>query len=94
MFGISKKAFTALLVGSIMAVMVGSILLIISYTVVGAVLTATPGTGALGTGTALNTSLTSNINNIIINCNRFKNFYNTNRISICSRNKSKSILEC
>lgn len=60
----SRKAFTALLVGAIMAVMIGAILLIISYTVIGAVLTATPGTGALGAGTTLNTSLASNISNI------------------------------
>jgi hypothetical protein len=65
MFKVTKKAFTALLVGAIMAVMIGAILLIISYTVVGAVLAATPGTGALGAGTTLNASLTANIGNIV-----------------------------
>jgi len=62
---VNRKAFTALLVGSIMAVMVGAILLVIAYVVIGAIITAAPGTGPLGAGTALNTSLTSNINNII-----------------------------
>jgi len=56
-----KKAFTALLVGSILAIMIGAILLIVSYVVISSVMGATlpAGTvcvigtsGATGPGTA------------------------------------------
>jgi len=55
-----KKAFTALLVGSIMAIMIGSVLLVVSYVVINAII------GSTGTisNVALNTSLQANITNI------------------------------
>ena len=53
---VNRKAFTALLVGSIMAVMVGAILLVISYVVIGAIQGAVcTTTGPMGaTGTSAN----------------------------------------
>ena len=57
---INKDAFTALLVGSILAVMIGAVLLVISYVVIGAILSST-GTIA---NAQLNTSLYANISNI------------------------------
>ena len=70
MFKITRKAFTALLIGSIMAVMVGSVLLIITYTIVGAVIgtvnTTTGPMGAVGSGAGvLNASFVSAQANII-----------------------------
>ena len=74
MFGINRKAFTALVIGSIMAIMVGAVLLIISYTVIGAVMgtinttTAGPmGVAATGSSTAgiLNASYVSAQANIV-----------------------------
>jgi hypothetical protein len=62
---ISRKAFTGLLVGAVMAVMIGSILLIISYTVIAAVMgTITNTSAGLQGGTALNASYVSNQTNI------------------------------
>ena len=55
-----KKAFTALLVGSIMAIMIGAVLLIVSYVVINAIIGST---GSLANA-ALNTSMWSNIVNI------------------------------
>jgi hypothetical protein len=57
---LNRKAFTALLVGSILAIMIGSVLLIVSYTVVNAIVTSS---GTI-TNVALCNSLTANINNI------------------------------
>jgi len=56
----NKSAFTALLVGSILAIMVGAVLLIVSYVVINAIIVST-GTIA---NVALNTSLWGNITNI------------------------------
>ena len=60
MFEKFKRAFTALLVGSILAIMIGSVLLVISYVVINAII------GSTGTisNAALNTSLYANITNI------------------------------
>jgi hypothetical protein len=57
---LNRKAFTALLVGSILAIMIGSVLLVISYVVINAII------GSTGTITniSLNTSLYANIANI------------------------------
>jgi hypothetical protein len=57
---VNKSAFTALLVGSILAIMIGSVLLVISYVVINAII------GSTGTisNAALNTSLYANISNI------------------------------
>ena len=55
-----KKAFTALLVGSIMAIMIGAVLLVVSYVVINAIVGST---GDI-TNVALCNSLTSNITNI------------------------------
>jgi hypothetical protein len=57
---LNRKAFTALLVGSILAIMIGSVLLVISYVVINAII------GSTGTisNAALNTSLYANITNI------------------------------
>jgi hypothetical protein len=63
-FGMDRKAFTRLVIGGLMSIMIGAILLIIAYIVIAAVIGAAPGTGALGAGTALNTSFASTINNI------------------------------
>ena len=62
MLKINKEAFTALLVGSILAVMIGAILLVISYVVIGAILSAS--TGMMVANSTLNASLYSNISNI------------------------------
>ena len=53
----SKKAFTALLVGSIMAILIGSVLLIITYIVLNSVINST---GFL-TNAVLNNSMFANI---------------------------------
>ena len=55
-----KKAFTALLVGSIMAIMIGAVLLVVAYVVINAIV------GSTGTisNAMLNASLQSNIVNI------------------------------
>ena len=55
-----KKAFTALLVGSIMAIMIGAVLLVVSYVVINAIVGST---GVIG-NVALCNSLTANIANI------------------------------
>ena len=57
---LNRKAFTALLVGSILAIMIGSVLLVISYVVINAII------GSTGTisNASLNTSLYANISNI------------------------------
>jgi hypothetical protein len=57
---VNKQAFTALLVGSILAIMIGSVLLVISYVVINAII------GSTGTisNASLNTSLYANIANI------------------------------
>jgi hypothetical protein len=57
---LNRKAFTALLVGSILAIMIGSVLLVISYVVINAII------GSTGTisNASLNTSLYANIANI------------------------------
>ena len=55
-----KKAFTALLVGSIMAIMIGAVLLVVSYVVINAIVGST---GSI-TNVALCNSLTANITNI------------------------------
>ena len=57
----NRKAFTALLVGSILAIMIGAVLLVISYVVINAIVGST---GTIG-NIPLNTSMFSNINNII-----------------------------
>jgi hypothetical protein len=57
---INRKAFTALLVGSILAIMIGAVLLVVSYTVINAIIVST---GTI-TNAALCASLTSNITNI------------------------------
>jgi len=55
-----KKGFTALLVGSIMAIMIGAVLLVVSYVVINAIVVST---GTVSNA-ALNTSLFANISNI------------------------------
>lgn len=55
-----KKAFTALLVGSIMAIMIGAVLLVVSYVVINAIV----GSTGIISNVALCDSLTSNISNI------------------------------
>jgi hypothetical protein len=73
----SRKAFTALLVGSIMAILVGAILLIVAYVVIGAVMGTLPtnyttsgSPGGIGTtGAAMNTSLASTLSNIAMALN-------------------------
>ena len=73
---VNRKAFTALLVGAVLAVMIGAVLLIISYVVIGAISLAATGVGSpmnltkdsLGgynTTGILNQSWTSNMTNII-----------------------------
>jgi hypothetical protein len=57
---LNRKAFTALLVGSILAIMIGSVLLVISYVVINAIIGST---GSISNA-ALNTSLYANITNI------------------------------
>ena len=59
-----KKAFTALLVGSIMAIMIGSVLLVVSYVVINAIVGSVPATGYLGPNATLGISLAANITNI------------------------------
>jgi hypothetical protein len=71
---LNRKAFTALLVGSILAIMIGSVLLVVSYVVVNAII-GTNSAGMTTTGItdatkwnqtiALCASYTSNINNIV-----------------------------
>jgi hypothetical protein len=62
---LNRKAYTQLLVGSILAIMIGSVLLIISYVVINAIVISTPMTGALaGINTSLNQSFQANIVNI------------------------------
>jgi hypothetical protein len=56
----NKKAFTALLVGGILALMIGAVLLIVSYTVLNAVVTS----AGTVSNAALNTSMFSNFSNI------------------------------
>ena len=73
----SRKAFTALLVGSIMAIMIGAILLIISYIVVSAIIQTIPTqntlaaniSGIMTAGAAMNTSYASTIGNIAMALN-------------------------
>jgi len=57
---VDEQGFTALLVGSILAIMIGSVLLVISYVVINAII------GSTGTisNASLNTSLYANISNI------------------------------
>ena len=55
-----RKAFTALLVGSIMSIMIGAVLLVVSYVVINAIVVST---GTVSNA-ALNTSLFANISNI------------------------------
>lgn len=57
---LNKKAFTALVVGSIMAIMIGSVLLVVSYVVINAII---GGTGTIS-NVALCNSLTSQITTI------------------------------
>ena len=56
--GITKKAFTGVVVGGIMAVMIGAVLLIVAYVVINAVTTGVLTNGVtLGTaGSAMNSS--------------------------------------
>jgi hypothetical protein len=72
----NKKAFTALLVGSILAIMIGAVLLVVSYTVISAMIGQTQsqfltttgsinGSSTTNASMALNVSFTSNINNIV-----------------------------
>jgi magnesium-transporting ATPase (P-type) len=62
----NKQAFAQLLVGSILAVMIGATLLVISYTVINAVfLSSSPSVAAgMGTNSSLNASLWGNLSNI------------------------------
>jgi len=57
-----KKAFTGLLVGSIMAIMIGAVLLVVSYVVINAILVTS--VGMMTVNSTLNASLYSNISNI------------------------------
>jgi hypothetical protein len=66
---LNRKAFTALLVGSILAIMIGAVLLVISYVVINAIIGST---GTI-TNAALNTSLYANITNITAALKRMKN---------------------
>ena len=73
----SRKAFTALLVGSIMAILIGAILLVIAYVVIGSVMDTLPAryseaaniSGIWTSGSAMNTSLGSTLSNIAMALN-------------------------
>ena len=54
--GISKRAFTGLVVAGFMAILIGAVLLVISYVVVQAVVTGVTSGGTLGGLTQANTS--------------------------------------
>jgi len=58
--GVDEQGFTALLVGSILAIMIGSVLLVISYVVINAII----GSTGVISNASLNTSLYANIANI------------------------------
>jgi len=58
--GVDEQGFTALLVGSVLAIMIGSVLLVISYVVINAIVGAT----GVVSNESLNTSLYANISNI------------------------------
>ncbi len=65
---LNRKAFTALLVGSILAIMIGSVMLVVAYVVINAILT---GIGTVS-NSALNTSMQANISNITAALKRMK----------------------
>ena len=73
----SRKAFTALLVGSIMAVLIGAILLVIAYVVVGSIIDTLPDryseaaniSGIWTAGAVMNTSLASTLSNVAMALN-------------------------
>jgi ABC-type uncharacterized transport system fused permease/ATPase subunit len=60
---LNRKAFTAMLVGGILAIMIGAVLLVISYTVISAIFT-TSATSMGTTNSSLNASLYSNLTNV------------------------------
>ena len=69
MLKINKKAFTALMVGSILAILIGSIMLIVTYTVLSTIFgigqsaflnTTAASSGATGTLSVMNTSMFAN----------------------------------
>ena len=65
LFKINKKAFTAILVGSIMGILIGSVMLIVTYAVLSPIVqigaAAVNGTGNINQNTSLAVSLMANI---------------------------------
>ena len=59
---LNKKAFTQLLVGGIIAIMVGSVLIVISYVVINSIFTTSA--SAMTVNSSLNASLYGNLTNI------------------------------
>jgi len=59
---LNKKAFTALLIGGILAIMIGAVLIVISYTVISAIFTTSA--AAMTVNSSMNASLFSNLSNI------------------------------
>lgn len=60
---LNKKAFTQLLVGGILAIMIGAVLLVISYTVISSIFNTSA--ASMGTtNSSLNASLYSNLSNV------------------------------
>ena len=57
-----KKAFTQLLVGSILAIMIGSVLIVISYVVINSIFATSAAT--MTVNSSLNASLYGNLSNI------------------------------
>jgi len=62
---INKKAFTQLLVGGIIAIMVGAVMLVLSYTIINAIFSgASTAMAGPPYNSSLNTSLWANLSNI------------------------------
>jgi hypothetical protein len=59
---LNKKAFTQLLVGGILAIMIGSVLIVISYVVINSIFTTSAAT--MTVNSSLNASLYGNLTNI------------------------------
>jgi hypothetical protein len=58
----NAKAFTALLVGSILAIMIGAVLIIITYTIINPIFTTAA--AAMVANSSMNASLYGNLSNI------------------------------
>ena len=59
---LNRKAFTQLLIGGIIAIMVGAVLLVISYTVINSIFVTSA--AAMTVNSTLNASLYGNLSNI------------------------------